>query len=167
MYYQQPLIMKYFAIIITAVFALNACTAPDSEREDMQAGQEVNTDPEEASLEGTWEMQFYQLYENDEVVDTVTMNEGYRQVKMYSDGHVMWSRQQPLDSTQMFGYGTYMIDGNTFSENMEYGSHYMMDILDSMRIFNWVLDIGEDYYVQTEVNADGERVYSETYRRIN
>lgn len=133
---------------------------------DQQEMEKTVPEEESPNLEGTWEMTYYYMYENDEIVDTVVMNEGFRQVKMYDDGHVMWSRQVPTDSAQLFGYGTYMIDGNSFSENLEYGSHYMMGIMDSMRIFNWVLDISRSEYTQTEVNDNGQRIYAEHYTRI-
>lgn len=163
--------MKPILITFLFLFCFSSCNSPageDSHETTDTTGMAMqNADNESPGLEGAWEMQFYLIYQDDEITDTVTMTEGYRQVKMYYDGHVMWSRKQPRDSTQMFGYGTYLLDGDTFSENMEYGSHYMMNILDSMRIFNWVLEIGEDRYVQTEVNENGQRVYSETYRRID
>ncbi len=157
--------MKHSIFIVTCLLMFSCGQTEPEEGEDQNSAMTV--EEEVPTLEGAWEMRFYQLYNNDEVSDTVTMNEGYRQVKIYYDGHVMWSRKQPKDSVQMFGYGTYFIDGNKFSENMEFGSHYMMNILDSMRVFNWELDIGDDYYVQTEVNENGARVYSETYRRID
>ena len=160
--------MKNLITLLALLFIFSSCSAPAGQDEDTQETATATvSEAELPTLDGTWEMEYYRFYRNNEVTDTVEMNEGYRQVKMYSDGHVMWSRKQPMDSTQMFGYGTYMIDGNTFSENMEFGSHYMMGILDSMRIFNWVLEIGEDYYIQTEVNEEGNRVYSETYKRID
>lgn len=156
--------MKRLLIAMVGV-TLIGCATPESDNEPVQepVAEEI-TGP---SLEGTWEMTHYYFYDNNEITDTVMMSDGYRQVKMYQDGHVMWSRQQPKDSTQLFGYGIYMIDGESFIENMEFGSHYMMNVLDSNRIFNWVLDIGDDYYIQTEVSDEGERIYSETYRRLD
>ena len=88
---------------------LIGCAAPESQ--DETVSEPVSEDVMEPSLEGTWEMTHYYFYDNNEISDTVLMTEGYRQVKMYQDGHVMWSRQQPVDSVQLFGYGIYMIDG--------------------------------------------------------
>ncbi|MGB5653711.1 MAG: hypothetical protein WBM56_07735, partial [Robiginitalea sp.] len=50
------------------------------------------------SLEGTWELQSFYNYAEENIQDTVQLAQGYRQVKMYYNGRVMWSRTDPNDT---------------------------------------------------------------------
>jgi len=47
------------------------------------------------TLEGVWELKHQYIFENNEILDTLYNLDGYRQVKMYSKGKVMWSRFNP------------------------------------------------------------------------
>ena len=59
------------------------------------------------TIEGTWELVgFYNYDDGVEVSDTVPKDEGYRQVKMYYNGKIMWSRYVPDEPNGRFGYGS-------------------------------------------------------------
>ena len=55
------------------------------------------------TIEGTWELQSFYNYDGENIIDTVPLAEGYRQVKMYYDGKVMWSRTTSSDTKDSDG----------------------------------------------------------------
>lgn len=128
----------------------------------------VSTSSPEAmhSLQGTWELQSFYNYDGQNIVDTVDLVDGYRQVKMYYDGHIMWSRTDPNDTIGRFGYGTYRITQDELIEVIEYGDHYMMQALDTIRQFNFELMLKDDTYSQITLDNEGNRTFSENYRRV-
>ena len=118
------------------------------------------------SLEGTWEKQSFYNYDGDNIRDTTNMVPGYRQVKMYYNGRVMWSRTDPNDTIGRFGYGSYRITQDELIEVIEYGDHYMMEALDTIRQFSFELIIDGDTYSQIQLDEEGQRTFSENYRRV-
>lgn len=118
------------------------------------------------SLEGVWELKHQYIFENNEVLDTMYNLNGYRQVKMYSRGKVMWSRFNPNDNNEWFGYGTYKIVDNYLEERLEYASNTMMKIIDTVQVFRFELEMGDNTYSQISLDADGNRYDSENYVRI-
>ncbi len=118
------------------------------------------------SLEGVWELQHQFIFENNEVQDTLYNLGGYRQVKMYSRGRVMWSRFNPVDTDEWFGYGTYKISDNTLEEQLEYASNAMMKIVDTVQVFRFELELEDDTYSQISFDSDGNKYVSENYKRI-
>ena len=56
------------------------------------------------TIEGTWELKSFYNYDGVNVTDTVLATDGYRQVKMYYNGKIMWSRYVPKDKIARFGY---------------------------------------------------------------
>ncbi|MGS2738061.1 hypothetical protein [Sinomicrobium sp. M5D2P17] len=118
------------------------------------------------SLEGVWELVNYYTYEDNNVIDSFPNTEGYRQVKMYQDGKVMWTRKVPQDSTQWYGYGKYLSTDTSLAETLEYGSASMMKIIDTSRIFSFELQGGKDWFRQISINEEGNRTFSENYIRI-
>ena len=120
------------------------------------------------SLEGTWELESFCNYDINEVADTVRLPEGYRQVKMYYNGKVMWSRTDPNDTIGRFGYGTYHITSDELVENIEFGDHYFMDAMDTtMREFHFELVLKNNKYSQITIDEDGKRSFSENYKKLN
>ena len=103
---------------------------------------------------------------NGQVVDTVINNTNNRQVKMFKDGKVMWSRRAPDDEIDYFGYGSYEITDSTLTENLEYGSVAMLKVIDTMRVFNFELILGDNTFTQIDYGPEGDRIYSENYIRI-
>ncbi len=120
------------------------------------------------SIEGTWELQsFYNYDDGIHVSDTVPKSEGYRQVKMYYNGKIMWSRHAPQDSLEWFGYGRYKITADSLIETLEYASHSMMSALDTLRVFSFELELTNKTYSQISFDEEGHRTFSENYKRID
>ncbi|MDY8135832.1 hypothetical protein [Aquimarina sp. 2201CG5-10] len=118
------------------------------------------------NLEGVWELKHHFLYENDKVADTVLNQNGYRQVKMYSKGRVMWTRFDPEDSNEWFGYGTYTIKDGMLEERLEYASGPMMKIVDTTKVFRFELVMGKNSYQQITLDEEGHYAQSENYDKI-
>jgi hypothetical protein len=129
----------------------------------------LTTTPPEAmhSIEGTWQLQSFYNYDGQQVVDTVNLVPGYRQVKMYYNGKVMWSRTDPNDTIGRFGYGSYRITEDELMEVIEYGDHYMMQALDTIRQFSFELVLGENTYSQITIDDEGNRTFAENYKRVD
>ncbi|WP_340066770.1 hypothetical protein [Ascidiimonas aurantiaca] len=118
-------------------------------------------------IEGTWELINQYSYEGMEIIDTIDNSDGYRQIKMFYKGKVMWTRYVPKDSIEWFGYGSYTTTDSTLTETLEYGSASMMGIVDTMRVFNFELLLRKNYYQQITTDGEGNRLFSENYRRIS
>lgn len=118
------------------------------------------------SIEGTWELQSFYNYDGQNIMDTTELVDGYRQVKMYYGGKVMWSRTDPNDTIGRFGYGSYRITQDELIEVIEYGDHYMMEALDTIRQFTFELVLGDDTYSQINYDEEGNRTFSENYKRV-
>lgn len=118
------------------------------------------------TLEGTWELVDYYNYEDNNVIDTVKNQPGYRQVKMFTKTKIMWSRQVPRDSTEYFGFGSYTVNEGMLIETLEYGSESMLRVIDTMRVFSFELDLQPNRFSQIEIGPEGDRIYSENYVRI-
>lgn len=120
------------------------------------------------SLEGTWELQSFCNYDINEVADTVRLAQGYRQVKMYYNGKVMWSRTDPNDTIGRFGFGTYYITTDELVEKIEFGDHYFMESMNTTeREFHFELIIQDNSYSQITIDEDGKRSFSENYKKLN
>lgn len=125
-----------------------------------------NTDEPTMSLEGVWELENQQMYENGMLSEMLPNENGYRQVKMYSKGKVMWTRNDPSDSNEWFGYGTYTVADGFLEERLEYASGPMMNIVDTTQIFRFELVMGANSYQQIQLDEDGNRAEGESYIRI-
>lgn len=119
------------------------------------------------SIEGNWELQSFYNYDDQEISDTVPLPDGYRQVKMYNNGKIMWSRTDPNDTTGRFGYGTYKITDTDLIETIEFGDYQMMRALDTLREFTFELVLKEDMFSQITIDENGSRTFSENYKRID
>lgn len=122
---------------------------------------------ENTSLEGTWELVNHYNYDGINVKDTIQNINGYRQVKIYSKGKVMWTRYSPDDPAEWFGYGSYSNTTNELEERLEFGSETMMKIQDTIRVFKFELQLDADAYRQITVDDKGNRIQSENYVRID
>jgi hypothetical protein len=119
-------------------------------------------------LEGTWELVSRYNYRDNKVVDSFGLDEGYRQVKMYTQTKVMWSRKRPADSTELFGYGSYQINDaqNRLTEVLDYGSTEMNQVIKEQKEFVFELQLKKNSFIQIELDDEGNRVISENYVRI-
>jgi hypothetical protein len=118
------------------------------------------------SIEGVWELEHQFLYENNQVKDTIMNLNGYRQVKVYTKGKVMWTRFNPADSNEWFGYGHYTVKDGMLEEHLEYASDAMMRIVDTVQVFRFELDLGEKRYSQIVRDENGDLESSENYVRV-
>ena len=112
-------------------------------------------------------MSFYNYDEEGNISDTVPTTEGYRQIKMYYNGKVMWTRYVPTDSVEWFGYGSYNTTENSLTETLEYMSASMARIADTLRVFNFELELEDDRYSQITIDDEGKRSFSENYQRLD
>nr|WP_297785591.1 hypothetical protein [uncultured Allomuricauda sp.] len=124
-------------------------------------------EPNKPTIEGTWELESFYNYDGQNVIDTIKKSDGYRQVKMYSKEKIMWTRYVPDEPNGRFGYGSYKITDTSLIEVIEYGDDDMMKALDTMRNFAFELILKEDSFSQITVDADGNRTFSENYKRID
>ncbi len=126
------------------------------------------------TIEGTWELQSFYNFDGQNIVDTLLTDEHYRQVKMYYDGKIMWSRSTSEDTKDadgndvvgMFGYGTYKLTDNELIEVIEYGDKGMLNTQDAFRTFTFELWLEDDKYSQINRDEEGNRLFSENYIRI-
>jgi hypothetical protein len=126
-----------------------------------------NPKPPFHTIEGTWELVSFYNYDGQNIIDTVPTTDGYRQVKMYYNGKIMWSRYVPKDKQARFGYGSYRITEDRLIETIEYGDNEMMVALDTMRIFTFELQLGDEGYSQISLDEEGNRTFSENYKRLD
>jgi hypothetical protein len=120
-----------------------------------------------ASLEGTWELVNRFNYDGINVTDTLPNINGYRQVKIYSKGKVMWTRYSPDDPSEWFGYGSYSNSTDNLEEQLEFGSETMMKIQDTVQVFQFELQLDKDSFKQITVDEEGNKISSENYKRID
>lgn len=120
-----------------------------------------------SSLEGTWELVNRYNYDENGISDTLQNINGYRQVKIYSKGKVMWTRYSPDDPAEWFGYGSYTNTDTRLKEQLEFASAAMMGIRDTVKVFEFDLILDEDTYSQITTDEEGNRSFSENYRRID
>jgi len=154
---------KLMGLVLLMVLLISA-TAITSEKPDNMH-----------TIQGTWELQSFYNYDGENVTDTVLLAEGYRQVKMYYDGKVMWSRTTSDDTKDAdgndvvgrFGYGTYMITDTELLETIEYGDKGMMRALDTIRKFAFELVLKDNTYSQITTDEEGNKTFSENYKRAN
>lgn len=118
------------------------------------------------TMEGTWELQSFYNW-NGEEVTTADLQEGYRQVKMYYNGKVMWSRTDPNDTVGRFGFGAYEITDNQLIETIEYGDYGMMRALQTLRNFTFDLKLTDSTYSQITIDEEGNPTFSENYKRVD
>jgi hypothetical protein len=119
------------------------------------------------TLQGTWELQNFYNYDGQNVTDTVPTAEGYRQIKMYYNGKVMWTRYVPKDSVEWFGYGSYRITADRLIETLEYASASMMQNVSPPMLFEFELLLEDDTYSQITIDENGNRTFSENYKRVD
>ena len=158
--------MKTLIYVMCISFILLSCKS-ETETNDLDTiKDEIHQLDSIPNLIGAWELVGYYNYDNNSIKDSFNTSEGYRQVKMYTSSKVMWSKHVPTDSTEWFGYGTYNIDDNTLTEVLDYGSEMMSKIIQEKKEFIYEIDVTENTFSQIEIDDDGNRIYSENYRRI-
>lgn len=156
--------MKYIKLsVIVACLTLYTCndkaSAPTTEVEP----ELISTAP---SLEGTWELVGYYNYVDNKISDSSRASIDHRQIKMYTNSKMMWSKKRPADSTEWFAYGNYKLNGNTLIERLEYGSKTMAPIMSTYGEFVYEIMLDGNNFSQIEIDEDGQKIYSENYKRV-
>lgn len=119
------------------------------------------------TLEGTWELVSFNNYDGNDVIKTIPTTDGYRQIKMFYNGKVMWTRYVPKDSIEWFGYGSYTATDSTLTEKLEYMSASMRKIANENMEWKLELILDTDTYSQIFVDEEGNRINSENYKRLD
>lgn len=160
--------IRYLLVALLFLFfsCNNTNTQKSTELENQSADSLSNSSQHENSLEGTWELTSYYNYTDNIVSDTFKVRSGFRQIKMYTPTKIMWSRQVPKDSLQWFGYGRYRIIDGQLVENLEFGSEMMSEMINDNAEFRFELILEPDSFSQIELDDEGNRLYSENYKRI-
>ena len=153
-----------FALIFAFLLMISCNSRSSDTTNDMT--EEPETVKEHNGLEGAWELVGFYNYKDNVVTDSFNTAEGYRQVKIYTSTKVMWSKDVPTDSTEWFGYGTYKLEDNTLTEVLDYGSEMMSKIIQERKEFIYEINLSKDSFSQIEIDEDGNRIYSENYKRI-
>jgi len=158
-------IMKNLILFLGLFLFLFSCKQQNATKEEMIV-EDIVEDVKNPSLDGVWELISFYNYEGNNIKDTILNNVNNRQVKIFKDGKVMWSRRAPADKIDYFGYGSYKTTDSTLTEYLEYGSIAMLKVIDTMHIFNFELIIGKDTYSQIDLGPEGDRIFSENYVRV-
>jgi hypothetical protein len=145
---------------------LLSCKTETANNELNTTVEDVTQQENDSKLIGAWELVGFYNYNNNVIKDSFNTSEGYRQVKMYTSSKVMWSKHVPTDSTEWFGYGSYNLDNNTLTEVLDYGSEMMSKIIQEKKEFIYEIDVTKNTFSQIEIDDDGNRIYSENYKRI-
>ncbi|MEZ4803405.1 MAG: hypothetical protein R2797_11590 [Gelidibacter sp.] len=147
-------------IIFVFLLSCNSDSNKKSNNTTMEAEKKAMT------LEGAWELTSFYNYVDNKVADSFKTREGYRQVKIYTPTKVMWSKQVPSDSTEWFGYGNYRVEDENLIEVLDYGSKMMSKIIQERKEFIYELLLEQNRFSQIEIDENGNRIYSENYKRI-
>lgn len=151
-----------FLILIAIVFFLSCNNESKKDKDAISK----NTEKTAMTLDGTWELVGFYNYIDNKVTDSFNTTEGYRQVKIYTPTKVMWSKHVPSDTTEWFGYGNYRIENNNLVEVLDFGSEMMSKIIQERKEFIYELHLEKDSFSQIEIDENGNRIYSENYKRI-
>ncbi|WP_047547615.1 hypothetical protein [Psychroserpens sp. Hel_I_66] len=154
--------MRKALIIFIGVLTIFSCKNENPKTPDNSS---IDTESP-ISLEGAWELVGYYNYKDNKITDSFQTSQGYRQVKMYTNNKVMWSKYIPSDSSEWFGYGKYNINDSELTEVLEYGSEMMTKIIQEKKEFKHELIIKENSFSQIEIDEEGNRIYAENYKRI-
>ncbi|MBC3846879.1 hypothetical protein H8K90_10850 [Winogradskyella echinorum] len=149
------------SMVFLFVFSCKDKPKSDIEVTDSETELEVNN-----GLKGTWELTGFYNYKDNVVVDSFSNNTISRQIKMYTDTKVMWCKLLKTDSIEFFGYGTYKYADGNLAEILEFGSAFMNEVIKEKQQFNFQLNLTADRFEQIELDDDGNKVYSENYKRI-
>jgi hypothetical protein len=126
----------------------------------------MNSSSKDLTMKGAWKLISYYNYKDNKVSDTIKTSDTNKQVKMYTDSKVMWSRFRNSDSLDWFAYGSYSIVDGSLIEILDYGSKSMNEAIKEQKKFSFKLILDEDKFSQIQTDEDGNPIYAENYLRI-
>ena len=155
-------------IVITGLILLLVFSCKKEQNDNMDASDNSTEEIKEKlnALKGTWELVGFYNYKDNVVVDSFKMNPEFRQLKMYTDTKVMWCKHRPADSSEWFGFGTYIYNDSMLTETLDFGSTEMDLVIAENKEFTFELHLQGDKFQQIELDEDGYRIYSENYLRV-
>jgi hypothetical protein len=154
--------MKPFYLFIILIFIVSCKNDSDSKMSD----NDMDESTSQPTMKGTWKQISFYNYADNKVVDTITASESNKQIKMYSDTKVMWSRFRDADSIDWFGFGDYTIGDGVLTEVIDYGSKAMNEAIKEGNEFSFKLILEKDNFTQIEMDEEGNFIYAEHYVRI-
>tara|TARA_R110002049_G_scaffold3795_5_gene27548 strand:+ start:1270 stop:1731 length:462 start_codon:yes stop_codon:yes gene_type:complete len=152
--------MKFFLTSLIILTTFLAC------KDNTTTNNAITEDNKKPSVEGTWKLIMRYNYDNNKIVDSFTSDNSFQQVKIYTKEKVMWTRHLTADSTDWFGYGSYKYDGNILTEVLDYGSKTMQPAINNNTQFKIEIEITDDDLNSVFIDDDGNRLFSEKYKRI-
>lgn len=152
-----------FYLIVLLLMFLTSCNKNVEKKNEMAESEPAK---EASSLKGVWELVSFCNYGANGQVDTINASKDYRQIKMYTDSKIMWSRFAVSDSIDWFGYGTYTNTNTSLSEALDYGSKAMNPVIMEIESFDFNLVLGKDKFTQIEIDEAGSPIIAENYIRI-
>ncbi|MEP4533938.1 MAG: hypothetical protein ABJ004_12695 [Cyclobacteriaceae bacterium] len=153
-------------IFIVAAFILTSFASRSQDTSWASSSAPDTLDSGQLSIEGIWELVDFDFYENEVIVSSAPLAEGYVQHKIFMDGHVMWSRQVPTEEKEWYGFGSYEIKGDTLIERLEYGSHALKSTFKTDE-HRFLIDLDEKSYRQINFKDYLNFKSSENYRRVS
>ncbi len=118
------------------------------------------------SLKGAWELVSFLNYSTNGTADTIKTSNTFKQMKMFSESKIMWSRLRTDDSLDWFGVGDYTFKNGVLTENLEYGSKAMFKRIKANKIFDFEIVFNKNSFTQIEKDSLGHPIYAETYQRV-
>lgn len=155
---------KILVLSLALVFISSCNDQPKKTTTAVEVEETIDTNSK--NLKGTWELVGFYNYKDNMVVDSFNTSSSSRQLKMYTDTKVMWCKHKPADSSEWFGYGTYKYKEDTLTEVLDFGSAVMNEVIAEKKAFKFELQLQNNRFQQIELDEDGNRIYSENYKRI-
>lgn len=161
--------MKAFTLYLLLLSLLYACAQVSSESEGKIEKSEVKPDfPNKQinSIAGVWGLTEMITIQGG---DTTVVSEDIGQYKVYTQRHYMWTREVPVDSAALHGFGTYELIGDTLIETPMSSSIVMQELMkqNGMQEFKIGIQLGRDQYTQTIYDAEANEYTIEKYQRID
>lgn len=152
-------------ILSLTIVLISSCKDQQGKSTKIVQAEEISS-TNSNGLNGTWELVSFYNYKDNVAVDSFKSSSKSRQLKIYTDTRVMWCKHKPADSSEWFGYGTYNYHDNTLTEVLDFGSEIMNDVIAERKEFKFELQLKPNHFQQIELDEEGNRIYSENYKRV-
>ncbi len=154
--------MKTVLILLSLTFLISCKNNSDSDMNNTNMAASTH----ELTMKGAWKLISYYNYTDNKITDTINASDTNKQIKMYTETKVMWSRFRDSDTLDWFAYGEYSIGDNTLTEILDYGSKSMNEAIKEQKKFAFKLLLDEDKFSQIQLDDEGDPIYAENYIRI-